>query len=718
MTQKVKSHLSLMPWPESFRYNDGSFPLNPKVTIHMAQQNVPETATKNSSFLNLLKKILSPLNIAISLTEEASTADIVIKYDEITDIYPKPDANENYSLQITPSQIQLSAESDTGIFRALATLAQTISYTESSPPIQLPCLHIEDAPYLHYRGLLLDVSRHFITIPSIKKTIESMWLHKINALHLHLTDDQGFRFESKIYPKLTLPHEKSKQFYSQEELKELIHFAAEHGIRIIPEIDMPGHCASWLIGYPELAAHDIPESLPTELKPMHYTLNIASQSTLHFVKNLIEEVFSVFPDQYIHLGGDEVSDESLLKNDQIKQLVESNETTLQTLKHDFFRTIASFIASLDGTPLFWDEALCKDLPSSTIIQAWRGPYAKEHVCQYNYKTIVSSGYYLDWMYDASFHYAIDPKAIHSNTPPIELTAFDLPGTSHSHKSMQWFYEEFSLPKPKTQITDKTINDALLGATTCLWSEMVSEEILDRRLWSRLPALAERFWSQAVIAETDFFFQRIGQVRNVMQKVTSVSFDHGIRQWAEKITTNSSEQKLLLAFFNTLAPIKWYGRLKGVRKSENHPERHYDTKSPLDQIIDTLIPEDVSNFNFSKAIDSLYYNINYAQSIDYLLKCCKAWTKQYSVVSKLAQKYKPLSEFTDLSLLLHEIGLFLSILLDAFIVQGVAARKTLNKFEEEWHTLCAKAEIIGGEAYLTSIAPLNQLFTKQNHIQNT
>ena len=370
--------------------------------------------------------------------------------EESPEPFPWPGQPEAYTIDVgSDKRMRLQAQGLAGILHGLETLLQL-----TAPGQGIARGHIEDAPRFPWRGLLLDPSRHFLSVESVKRCIRGMAACKLNVLHLHLTDDQGFRVECRPLPGL---HEKGSggRFYRYDDISELVEFAALRGIRIVPEFDMPGHATSWLAGYPELTAKSGPFAIEKRYGRMDAYLDPGKDELYPFLEIFFAEMASLFPDPYVHIGGDEV-----------KGPVD---------QHAFIRRLESILDDNGKKLIGWQEILHPELGPHSIIQIWQGGEPFERVCEDTRPCLVSHSFFLDQMLPAQWH--------HAN---------GLPGTDLRADAAA----------------------SVLGAEACLWGEFVDENNLCSRLWPRLAAIADLLWSgeskdEDLHARLACFEQRLG-----------------------------------------------------------------------------------------------------------------------------------------------------------------------------------------------------------------
>ena len=295
-----------------------------------------------------------------------AAATLQIHADHGRESVQKLGEDESYELTVADSGAKLTAPTALGAIRGLQTFLQLVQITPTG--FAAPAVTIKDQPRFPWRGLLIDVSRHFIPIDVLKRNIDGMAAVKMNVLHWHLSDDQGFRVESKKFPKLT-GMGSDGMFYTQSEIRELIAYAHDRGVRVMPEFDIPGHSRSWVIGYPELASGPGPYTLENG-DPI---LDPTRDSTYKFLEKFIAEMSKLFPDAYFHIGGDEVDGKQWDANPKIQEFIHAhNMKNNQDLQAYFNQRLEKIVAKHHKTMVGWDEILHPDLPKTIVVQSWRG----------------------------------------------------------------------------------------------------------------------------------------------------------------------------------------------------------------------------------------------------------------------------------------------------------------------------------------------------------
>jgi hexosaminidase len=326
-------------------------------------------------------------------------------------------------------------------------------------------------------------------VPVVKRTIDGLAAVKLNVLHWHLSDDEGFRVESTKFPKLQ-ELGSDGMYYTQDEIRDVIAYAADRGIRVEPEFDIPGHSSSFLAAYPELGTGSGPFHVAHEHQPEpDFALDPTKESTYQFLDSFIEEMTALFPDEYFHVGGDEVSPKRWLANPPIKAfMAEHKMANGAALQAYFSKRVIDLVIKHGKHPVGWDEVLNPDLPKTAVVQSWRGQQSLWKAAKEGYQGILSAGLYLDLSYPASYHYAIDPLKAPASPNGGPVGKGPAPGT----------------PADLAPEQAKLI----LGAEGTMWEELCSVEMIDARLWPRLAAMAERFWSPESTTDVASMYRRL------------------------------------------------------------------------------------------------------------------------------------------------------------------------------------------------------------------
>ena len=454
--------LNLMPLPASVQQGSGMLPVTQSFSVNVTGAHDPSLEAGVRRFVAQLSG-----QTGIPFRPKAgATPRLTVHADKALEAIQKLGEDESYQLTVTDSGAQITAPTTLGALHGLQTFLQLVTITPSG--FAAPAVTIKDQPRFPWRGTLIDVSRHFIPIDVLKRNLDGMAAVKMNVLHWHLSDDQGFRAESKVFPKLT-GMGSDEMFYTQAEIRDLIQYAHDRGIRVVPEFDMPGHSRSWVIGYPELASGPGPFTLE-DGDPI---LDPIREETYKFLEKFIGEMGKLFPDAYFHIGGDEVDGKQWNANPKIQEFIHAHGMkNNQDLQAYFNQRLEKILTRNHKTMVGWDEILHPNLPKTIVVQSWRGQQSLALAAQQGYRGLLSYGYYLDLMWPAARHYAIDPMS----GAAAALT-----------------------PEQKALI---------LGGESCQWAEWVTPENVDSHIWPRNAAIAERLWSPQDVTDVNSMYARM------------------------------------------------------------------------------------------------------------------------------------------------------------------------------------------------------------------
>src|SRR5581483_2691573 len=401
------------------------------------------------------------MELARGLADDAATATLLVECQGPGQDVPSLNENESYSLGVSERQAVLNAATAVGVLRGLETFLQLLGSDRDGDFI--PAVSIEDKPRFPWRGLMIDSSRHFQPLEVIKRNLDGMAAVKLNVLHWHLVDDQGFRVETSRYPKLYLLGS-DKLYYTQDQVRDVIAYARDRGIRVVPEFDIPGHATSWLVGHPELGSAPGPYQIERQAGIFEPALDPTREEVYKLLDGFLGEMAGLFPDAYIHIGGDENEGKQWDRNPQIQAFMKATGIkNNHELQAHFNKRIAQILKKYNKKMIGWEEILHPELPRDIVVHSWRGPAALAEAAKKGFSGILSAGYYIDLMFPASEHYAVDPIAANS-------------GLSEQQAAL------------------------VLGGEATMWSEYVSPETIDSRIWPRTAAIAERFWSPRTVTD--------------------------------------------------------------------------------------------------------------------------------------------------------------------------------------------------------------------------
>ena len=322
----------------------------------------------------------------------------------------QPVEDESYTVTVRPNELSLSAQTPYGVLRGLETILQLVDRTDST--ISVPAITIDDRPRYPWRGLMIDVARHWMPKAVILRNLEAMAAVKLNVLHLHLSDDQGFRVESRLFPKL---HQEGSggYYYSQADINEIVAFANDRGIRVVPEFDLPGHSTSWLVAYPELGSAPGPYTLARDYGIHDATMDPTREEVYEFLDRFIGEMARLFPDPFVHIGGDEVSGKTHWNsNARIQRFMREHRLDdRHALQAYFNQRLQKILANHGRAAVGWDEILSDSLRGPVVVQAWRSQEQLFETVHRGFGGILSAGWYLDHKLPAADLYRVEPTRL-------------------------------------------------------------------------------------------------------------------------------------------------------------------------------------------------------------------------------------------------------------------------------------------------------------------
>ena len=395
--------LNVMPLPAKAQRSDGALKIESGFTMSFVGYHEARLDRAGQRFLHQLQvqtgMVLNPAN-------KTGAATLTITTDRESKPVQELGEDESYTLDVTPAGAKLHAANPLGTMHGLQTFLQLVAITPDG--FTVPAVHIEDQPRFPWRGLMMDVSRHFMPLEVVKRNLDGMEAVKMNVFHWHLSENQGFRAESHKFPKLQ-EDGSDGLFYTQEQIREVIEYARDRGIRVVPEFDMPGHSTAWFAGYPELASGSGPYSIERKWGVFDPAMDPTDEKTYKFLNELIGEMSKLFPDQFFHIGGDEVNGKEWDANPKIQAFMKSHKIKSNVeLQAYFSGRVQDLVTKHKKTPIGWDEILVPGVPKSIVIQSWRGVDSLAAAAKSGYRGILSNGYYLDLGWSAARHYAVDP----------------------------------------------------------------------------------------------------------------------------------------------------------------------------------------------------------------------------------------------------------------------------------------------------------------------
>ena len=554
---RAEGLLNLMPVPVSVTAGDGRFRIDESLVIARMGAEIPKGAPKDRAFKSaarFMSRLAGRTGLFLKqdyLASQAPAAEGGIRYAFRRPGRLLPNEDESYMLTVDTAKVLIDAETDIGVLRGLETLIQLLSADEKGH--YFPCATISDRPRFTWRGLLIDVGRHFQPVEVIKRNLDAMAAVKMNVLHLHLTEDQGFRVESKVFPKL---HELGSDgmYFTQAQIRDMIEYASDRGIRVVPEFDVPGHSTSWFVAYPEFASAPGPYGIERKFGVFAPAFNPENERIYTFFDAFFKEMAGLFPDPYLHIGGDEVEGHQWDANPAIRDFRKKRGFADNNALQAYFNSRLLKILTKHGKKMVgWDEIFQPGLPKDIVIQSWRGPKSLIEAAQKGYQGILSSGYYIDLCQPAETHYLNDPL------PP------DSP-------------------------LDERQKALILGGEATMWAELVTPETIDSRIWPRTAAIAERFWSPASVRNVEDMYRRLGPTSIALEELGLLHLKNAdmlLRRLA------GPHVKPLKVLAEAVEPLKGYDR---------HEQAEYTSLSPFTRFVDACAPESLAARRFRNQID--------------------------------------------------------------------------------------------------------------------
>jgi hexosaminidase len=592
---------NLMPWPARIEQREGFFKLVqlPRFEVRGGDERV------QYAIVHLRRQLEAETNVISRRSVNKSTAPLMVIRCNTPGQKPQVlGEDESYTLVVGENKVELTAATPLGILRGVETLLQLIQKDKHGWII--PAVRVEDGPRFPWRGLMIDVSRHFIPLEVIKRNIDGMAAVKLNTLHLHLSDDEGFRVESRNAPKLQ-ELASDGESYTQDQIRRLLSYARERGVRVVPEFDIPGHAVSWLIAHPNIASAPPPVHLVRGMgddvrPPIDPTL----EETYQVLDSVLGEMASLFPDPYFHIGGDEVDGKYWDGNERIQEWMRAHDIKDNHELQSYFSKRVQLILAKHGKHMEgWDEILNPDLPKDTLVQSWRGSETLANAARMGFPTILSAGWYLDLMYPASRHYAVEP----------------LSGESASLSDAQ--------------------RALILGGEAAQWTEYVTPENIDNRLWPRLGAIAERLWSPASVTGVTSMYKRLGALSTSLERL--------------KLVHNANNRKMLdyiagktpQPLFETLTAV-----VEPVKEYEREKTQAFSTQTPLNRLVDAVSPESSAAREFNILVQQAIQDPNSRLE---LRKWFKRWRDNDARLQPFLSSSASLQELIPLSHQLYSLG---------------------------------------------------------------
>lgn len=578
-----ESGLDLMPWPAHIALHHGRLSLTKEFNVEVtgdAGQRVYDAADRLLQHLQRRTGIVFRQHVVAKDSDAPHPAlAIHVRRPGVLRI----GEDESYRLRIDPQHAVLTAEDGLGALHGLQTFLQLVQ-SDPAAGYYLPAVDIRDKPRFQWRGLMIDVARHFEPVNVIERNLRGMAAVKMNVLHLHLSDNQGFRIQSKVYPELTAEGSRG-QYFTQAQMKAIIRYAGDRGIIVVPEFDLPAHAVSWLVSHPELASAPGPYHLYTHFGGKNPAFDPSNPETYRFLDGFFKEMAGLFPGPYIHIGGDENSGRQWDNNPWIQAYMQPSIPSNEALQTRFIQKLARMINADGKQVIGWDEILQPGLPKGAVIQSWRGKESLYKAAREGHPAILSNGYYLDLLYPAADYYQNDP----------------VPAGTHLKRS---------------------VRKNILGGEAEMWGELVRPATIDSRIWPNAAAIAERLWSPRNVRDVPWMYLRL-RVEN-------------LRLEALGLTQIRNQPVLLrqLAGGYDIGPLELLVKvISPVRGYQRGASGNYTIYSPLSSIADAATGNPWAAIRFNEAVDRFKAHPDPATEQE-IRACLERWIANDPALEKL------------------------------------------------------------------------------------
>jgi hexosaminidase len=623
---QTQPQLNLMPWPSSVQAGGGSLRVDASFSVAVTGHTEPRLDRAVQRFLQQLSRQTAVSSFTRG--PAASKATLVIRTDHAGKEIPELGEDETYVLEITADGAKLTAPTPLGTLHGLQTFLQLVEV--GADGFAVPAVTIQDQPRFPWRGLMIDVSRHFIPLDVLKRNLDGMEAVKMSVFHWHLSENQGFRVESKKFPKL---HEMGSDslYYTQEEIRDLIGYARDRGIRVVPEFDVPGHSTAWFVGYPELSSGPGPYQIERKWGVFDPAMDPTNEKTYKFLDELIAEMTKLFSDHFFHIGGDEVNGKQWDANPKIQQFMKSHSLkNNEALQAYFSQRVQKIVTKHGKAVVGWDEVFVPGVPKDIVIQSWRGQASLAQAGTQGYRGILSNGYYLDLGWSAARHYAVDPMG----GAAANLT-------------------------PEQQ-------KLILGGESCMWSEYVNAENVDSRIWPRNAAIAERLWSPQNVTDAASMYARLNAISARLEWL-GLAHKTYYRRMLQRIAGSATPEEFaaLRILADVVEPVKDYTR-------EQTAPAEPTSATPLNRLVDAVPPESDAARRFGELVDKFVAATCHDADVEARLRArLIQWRDNDAVLAPLVQRSFLVKEVAQTSQDLSALGAAGLAALD-FIAKGGGA----------------------------------------------
>ena len=519
------ANYNVVPLPKSVVMAKG-LPFNLTNATTIVYEGTNPEMKRNARFLSEYIQQASGIKTAVLDKRDKKAAAIVLTFD------PKVAGAEAYRLSVNNKQVTIAASTPAGVFYGIQTLRKSLPVQTTGEAITLPAVTVADAPRFGYRGMMLDCARHFFPLSFVKKYIDILAMHNMNVFHWHLTEDQGWRLEIKSHPELTakssmrsgtvighnatvddsIPH---GGFYTQQEAREIVEYARQRHITVIPEIDMPGHMLAALAAYPELGCTGGPYEVGHRWGVYKDVLCLGKESTYKFVQDVIDEVVEIFPAKYFHIGGDESPTVMWEKCPKCLQKAKDENTDIKHLQQYFTNRVEKYLNGKGKSIIGWDEILEGKINQSATIMSWRGVEPGLKAAKQGHDVIMtpSSHVYFDHYQTKDTKH--EPDAIGGCSPVEKVYSYE--------------------PLPDTLSAEA--KNRIKGVQANLWTEYIPFTTqAEYMVLPRMAALAEVQWTPVAKKNFDDFSKRALRLSDLYDRY---GYQYARHLWKEKAIPTSA-----------------------------------------------------------------------------------------------------------------------------------------------------------------------------------
>ncbi len=664
-SQQKEHNNNLMPLPSSIEFGEGYLEIDKDFSIGVIG-NKSDRLLKYAD--NILRRIDQQTGIFFNqpyLTKESNPAKARLEIDVIREGKLEINENESYSLSISKTEVLINAETDLGAIHALETLYQLVEVKGGK--YVLPVVSITDEPRFTWRGIMFDVARHFIPVGDLKRNLDLMSSVKMNVFHWHLVDDQGFRIQIDSHPEL---YQKGSDgnYYTKAQIKDIVSYAANLGIRVVPEIDVPGHATAILTAMPQLASKDTIYTLERNAGIFLPVLDPTNPEVYKVLDDVFGEIAELFPDKYLHIGGDENEGKNWETNPSIVAFMKKNNIAHPHDLQAYFNTkLYSILSKYNKEMMGWEEIQNEAIPKSALIHSWRGPNegvaegsSLSKAVKKGYNAVLSNGFYIDLLLPASSHYTT--KFVSDNT---DLT-----------------------PEQEAMI---------LGGEATMWSELITPLTLDSRVWPRSAAIAEKFWSpREKTKDVDDMYRRLDIESERLERIGSQHIRN--QDVIIRNISNNKNTDAVKVLVNVSEPLKVYTRNPGGTM--------YNTFSPYTKFADACVADAKGAREFDKLVTN-FIEDNSAENMQNLKDVFKVWKHNHTKFEEVLKASPMLIEVEQKSKNLREIGKIGLKALELNSISALELKETLKNIDD-----IAKEE--GGRTELAITESMKLLLKSLNH----